>query len=342
MTKAEQCIQWIKDYFKDNPDGKAIIGISGGKDSTIAAALCVEALGADRVIGVMMPNGKQNDISDSKRVCELLGIIPLTVNVGNACTVLMDWIAGAFTFEPHDKKYIEAVNEVINNPMIKTNLPARIRMTTLYAIAALYPNSRVVNTCNRSEDFVGYSTKYGDAAGDFSPLGNLTVREVLEIGDELGLPRHLVHKAPSDGMCGKTDEDNLGFTYEELDGFLLGESGLTPEVMSKVARLHKSTRHKYAPMPTFDPNVYNCSLFSSTKRGLRAESGIIIDEYADGGLVDPSVTAAAMSGKAVVTGVDLGEPAAAVNVEPNLDNAIESIEKSMWKSIREQAIKGMK
>ena len=309
MTKAEQCIEWIRDYFKDNSDGKAIIGISGGKDSTIAAALCVKALGADRVIGVLMPNGKQNDISDSYEVCNVLGIEHITANIENAFTSICEevgeslWMyGGAYKAE--------------NHPMIKTNLPARLRMTTLYTVAAIFPSSRVVNTCNRSEDFVGYSTKYGDAAGDFSPLGNLTVREVLEIGDELGLPGHLVHKAPSDGMCGKTDEDNLGFTYEELDGFLLGESGLSPEVMSKVARLHKSTRHKYAPMPTFDPNVYNCSLFSSIKRGLRAESGIIIDEYADGGLVDPSVTAAAMSGKAVVTGVDLGEPAAAVNVEP--------------------------
>jgi NAD+ synthase len=127
-------------------------------------------------------------------------------------------------------------------------------MTTLYAVAALYPNSRVVNTCNYSEDFVGYSTKYGDAAGDFSPLGGLTVREVLAIGDALGLPYELVHKAPSDGMCGKTDEDNLGFTYDELDGFLLGESPLSPETMSKVSRLHNSTRHKYTPMPIYDPS----------------------------------------------------------------------------------------
>jgi NAD+ synthase len=138
--------------------------------------------------------------------------------------------------------------------MFITNTPARLRMTTLYAVAALYPNSRVVNTCNYSEDYVGYSTKYGDAAGDFSPLGGLTVREVLAIGDALGLPRHLVHKAPSDGMCGKTDEDNLGFTYDELDGFLLGESGLSPETMSKVTKLHNSTRHKYTPMPIYDPS----------------------------------------------------------------------------------------
>ena len=249
MSNAQNCIKWIRDYFADNPKGKAIIGISGGKDSTIAAALCVEALGADRVIGVLMPNGKQNDISDSYEVVARLQLQYHVVNIGSACEELYRFLADAVFLSGG----MRAIKE---NSMITTNTPARLRMTTLYAVAALYPNSRVVNTCNRSEDFVGYSTKYGDAAGDFSPLGNLTVREVLEIGDELGLPEHLVHKAPSDGMCGKTDEDNLGFTYEELDGFLLGESGLSPEVMSKVARLHKSTRHKYAPMPTFNPGEY--------------------------------------------------------------------------------------
>ena len=260
MSKAHECINWIKEYFKDNPDGKAIIGISGGKDSTIAAALCVEALGADRVIGVMMPQGHQTDIGDSKEVCDMLGITSLTINIGHTCTVLMDWIAGSLTFAPHNKEYMpDAVTTVISNPMIKTNLPARIRMTTLYAVAALYPNSRVVNTCNRSEDYVGYSTKFGDAAGDFSPLGKLTVREVLEIGDELGLPEHLVHKAPSDGMCGKTDEDNLGFTYEQLDDYILGTGAVDAEVVEKIERLHKATRHKYKPMPTFSPNDF-CAL----------------------------------------------------------------------------------
>ena len=248
MSKASEVIQWIKDYYKDNPDGKAIIGISGGKDSTIAAALCVEALGADRVIGVLMPQGIQRDISDSYEVVARLKLQYHVVNIGAACEELYRFLADAVFLSGG----MRAVKE---NTMITTNTPARIRMATLYAVAALYPNSRVVNTCNRSEDYVGYSTKYGDAAGDFSPLGNLTVREVLEIGDELGLPRHLVHKTPSDGMCGKSDEDNLGFTYEELDGFLLGESDLTPETMSKVERLHETTRHKYMPMPTYTPTI---------------------------------------------------------------------------------------
>ena len=242
QNRIDNLVKWIRTQVPEG--GKAVLGISGGKDSTIAAALCVKALGAENVVGVMMPNGYQADIEDSLDVCHYLGIISMTINIGSTVNTLCGEIDCAYDYD----------HCCIDNPMIKTNLPARIRMTTLYAVAALYPNSRVVNTCNYSEDFVGYSTKYGDAAGDFSPLGGLTVREVLAIGDALELPYSLVHKAPSDGMCGKTDEDNLGFTYEELDGFLLGESGLSPETMSKVTRLHNSTRHKYTPMPVYDPS----------------------------------------------------------------------------------------
>lgn len=283
MTNREKCVNWIKDYFKDNPDGKAIIGISGGKDSTIAAALCVEVLGADRVIGVLMPCGGQKDIGDSVEVCNLLGIEHFIINIGEMYRDL------------RNRVMLVTHSEGVNN-MFSTNTPARLRMTALYAVAALYPNSRVVNTCNRSEDYVGYSTKYGDAAGDFSPLGNLTVREVLEIGDELGLPKHLVHKTPSDGMCGKTDEDNLGFTYEQLDDYILGTGAVDEETIEKIEHLHRVTRHKYTPMPMFtpaeggiiDPNQLTLFCDNSFivaldndkqyKRGLRAESGVIIDE----------------------------------------------------------------
>ena len=292
MAQTKECINWIKNYFADNPDGKAIIGISGGKDSTIAAALCVEALGADRVIGVLMPQGKQNDISDSYEVVTRLNLQYHVVNIGSACEELYRFLADAVFLSGG----MRAVKE---NTMITTNTPARLRMATLYAVAALYPNSRVVNTCNRSEDYVGYSTKYGDAAGDFSPLGNLTVREVFEIGDELGLPKHLVHKAPSDGMCGKTDEDNLGFTYEQLDDYILGTGVVDEQTVAKIERLHKATRHKYRPMPTFtaddfhvfggmqydqltifDDNSFTMTFDNSKqyKRGLRAESGVFVDE----------------------------------------------------------------
>ena len=332
MSKARECINWIKEYFEGNPDGKAIIGISGGKDSTIAAALCVEALGADRVVGVMMPNGYQRDIIDSRDACEVLGIESIEVNIQDAYEGLIDNIAATFNAVSVEKQK-SGYSSVRSNAMIRTNLPARLRMATLYAVAALYPNSRVVNTCNRSEDYVGYSTKYGDAAGDFSPLGNLTVREVLSIGDELGLPKHLVHKTPSDGMCGKSDEDNLGFTYDELDDYILGTDYVSEETIEKIERLHKATRHKYTPMPMFTP----------------AEGGIIDPEqlvlFADGGLVDPSVTASAMTGEIGASPCTDFCGAAANNVSINtdykLEDAIKSIENSMWQSMIKDGIRGI-
>ena len=242
MTNTEMCIQWIKEYFDGNPNGKAIIGISGGKDSTIAAALCVEALGANRVIGVLMPNGEQSDIADAREVCQFLEIDYHEINIGSAYNNLMYAVQEKYTMSELP-------------PIVTTNTPARLRMTVLYMIAGMHEGSRVVNTCNRSEDFVGYSTKYGDAAGDFSPLGKLTVREVLEIGDELGLPHHLVHKAPSDGMCGKTDEDNLGFTYAALDEYIRTGVCENEAYKKRIDTLHERNLFKLKTIPCFEPEV---------------------------------------------------------------------------------------
>lgn len=230
----QNIVDWIKKYFVENgPNSKAIIGISGGKDSTIAAALCVKALGADRVVGVLMPHGKQEDIEDARRVCKILDIQSVEINIGETCLCLYEAINTGCDDE----------NSVSANKTVTTNLPARIRMTTLYAIAAK-EGGRVCNTCNRSENYVGYSTKYGDHAGDFSPLEEYTVREVLEIGDALGLPYDLVHKTPSDGMCGSSDEEKLGFTYATLDAFLL--DGIVPdyETTKLINRAHERNIHK--------------------------------------------------------------------------------------------------
>ena len=234
IEEKHHIIAWIRGYFKDNgPDCKAIIGISGGKDSTIAAALCVEALGRDRVIGVLMPDGTQKDIEDSLEVVSKLGIKSYCININEITKSLYSALES---------------NSIMPGSAILTNSPARIRMTVLYAVAA-NEHGRVCNTCNRSEDFVGYSTKFGDAAGDFSPLSSYTVAELLAIGKTLDIDEKFIFKTPSDGMCGKSDEDNLGFTYLELDNYLLNGHEPREDKLKHINELHKRNTHKTKPMP---------------------------------------------------------------------------------------------
>lgn len=231
----EACVAWIRDFFEKNgSDCNAIIGISGGKDSSVVAALCVEALGKDRVVGVLMPCGEQSDIDMAKCLVEHLGIRSVEVNIKSTVDALF--------------AEIEKVTELTSQTRI--NLPPRVRMTTLYAIGQSM-NGRVANTCNLSEDWVGYSTRYGDAAGDFSPLANLTVTEVKQIGMELGLPDKLVEKAPSDGLCGKTDEDNLGFTYAMLDRYIREGICENVNIKNRIDELHMKNKFKLELMPCF-------------------------------------------------------------------------------------------
>lgn len=229
-------IAWLQDWFEKNGKGcNAVIGISGGKDSSVTAALCVAALGKDRVIGVLMPNGIQADIDDAKHVVEHLGIKHFIVNIKDA--------------------YEGAVNALFFSGIqfseqARVNLPPRIRMSTLYAVSQSM-NGRVINTCNLSEDWVGYSTRYGDSVGDVCPLGKLTVTEVKELGTALGLPDSLVHKVPSDGLCGKTDEDNLGFTYAVLDRYIRTGEIDDPETKKKIDYKHRINKFKLELMQTY-------------------------------------------------------------------------------------------
>ena len=235
----DDCVQWIREFFETNGKGcNAVLGISGGKDSSVAAALCVEALGKDRVIGVLMPCGKQHDIDMAYMLVEHLGIKSYEVNIEAAVNGLKSAI-------PDDLELTSQTH---------TNIPPRIRMTTLYAVSQSL-NGRVVNTCNLSEDWVGYSTRYGDAAGDFSPMCNLTVQEVKEIGRVLGLPDVLVDKVPIDGLCGKTDEDNLGFTYAELDRYIRTGQIDDMEKKARIDDLHKKNLFKLQLMPGFVPEI---------------------------------------------------------------------------------------
>ena len=234
-----ELIQWIQDWFDANGKGcNAVIGVSGGKDSSIVSALCVKALGKDRVIGVLMPNGEQADIADSLQLVEFLGIQYYICNIKDSVDGVLRSLENAG---------VEATTQT------KINLPPRIRMSTLYAVSQAN-NGRVANTCNYSEDYVGYSTRYGDAAGDFSPLGKLTVQEVKAIGNYLGLPVNLVDKTPSDGLSGCSDEDKLGFTYAMLDEYIRAGVCSDQEKQARIDRLHVLNEFKLKPIPAFEPN----------------------------------------------------------------------------------------
>ena len=235
----DECVEWIRDFFEKNGKGcNAVVGISGGKDSSVVAALCVEALGKDRVIGVLMPCGDQHDISCSYELVNHLGIKHYVVNIKDA-------FEGLKASLPAD---LEISKQTVEN------MPPRIRMTTLYAVSQSC-NGRVANTCNLSEDWVGYSTRYGDSVGDFSPLSRLTVAEVKEIGYILGLPKSLVDKTPIDGLCGKTDEDNLGFTYAELDRYIRTGEIEDADKKQLIDRKHKANLFKLQLMPCYEPHI---------------------------------------------------------------------------------------
>lgn len=239
QTTTENAVQWIRDWFEQNGKGcNAVVGISGGKDSSIVAALCAKALGKDRVIGVLMPNGEQSDIDCSKQLVAHLGIPFYVCNIKKAVDGVLESL---------QQSGVEISRQTI------VNLPPRIRMSTLYALSQSN-NGRVANTCNLSEDWVGYSTRYGDAAGDFSPLGKLTVQEVKEIGKYLNLPINLVEKVPSDGLTDRTDEDNLGFTYAVLDKYIRTGVCENAETKAKIDRLHTLNEFKLKPIPCFEYN----------------------------------------------------------------------------------------
>ena len=236
----EALIVWIRAWFEKNGrDCNAVIGISGGKDSSVCAALCVQALGKDRVIGVLMPNGTQSDIADSRQLVEYLGIRSVTVNIAGAVDAIHTQLRTA---------------RIAATAQTEINLPPRVRMSVLYAVSQSM-NGRVINTCNLSEDWVGYSTRYGDSAGDVSLLGKLTVQEVKALGREMGLPENLVEKTPSDGLCGSSDEQKLGFSYAVLDRYIREGDCEDSVIREKIDEVHRANRFKLELRPVFESGL---------------------------------------------------------------------------------------
>lgn len=247
------CVQWIREWFECNGDGcNAVIGISGGKDSSVVAALCVEALDKDRVFGVLMPDRTQMDIGDSYELVRHLEIDYAEINVGPAISgVYQGFIDNAIATPSEGSPFLQRTGVVLSN-QAEINLPARIRMATLYAVSQSV-NGRVANTCNLSENWIGYSTRWGDAVGDFAPIAHFTSEEVSEIGYACGLPRELTHKTPADGLCGKTDEDNFGFSYAVLNRYILTQECDDPAIKEKIDYLHNKNLFKLRPIPEFVP-----------------------------------------------------------------------------------------
>ena len=236
----DELVKWIRKWFDVNgKTSKAVIGISGGKDSTIVAALCVRALGRDRVYGVMMPNGEQKDIDDSIRVCESLGIDNCTINILDSYDGIINQMIESAKLVPSEQTYI--------------NLAPRLRMSALYAVSQSI-GGRVVNTSNLSEFSVGYFTRWADECGDLKPLVNLTKTEVVEIGKTLTeIPLSLIIKTPSDGLSGQSDEDKLGFKYDNLDSHLRGLPVFNTDELVRITDKIEGCKFKRKPPNAFSP-----------------------------------------------------------------------------------------
>lgn len=235
-----QLIQWIKDMMINTGGNKAVLGISGGKDSSIVAALCAETLGKENVIGVLMPDGIQSDISYSHGICEYLGIKCINIPIGT--------ITNEF-FKVLENSSKDIIEDFSNST--KINLPPRVRMTVLYAISQSIPDSRVLNTGNMSEKWIGYTTLYGDNTGVFAPLANLTSDEVIQLGRSLGLPEKYIIKPPADGLTGKTDEESFGFSYEVLNKYIREGIIEDKDIKEKIDKMHRNSRFKFEVTPTF-------------------------------------------------------------------------------------------
>ena len=228
-------IDWMRTQMTACGGKTAVVGISGGKDSSVTAALCIRAYGRENVLGVLMPDGVQPDIDYSNGLVDVLGLHHITFNIHGGTSGILEEMERA---------------GLTPSRQTRVNLPSRMRMAALYAVAQSVEGGIVLNTSNLSEDWVGYCTIYGDSAGAFSPLGMYTTEEVIALGRELGLPEKFLLKPPSDGLTGLTDEDNLGFSYHAVNEYI--RKGVAdPEIRAQIDRRHAASRFKFQTMPLY-------------------------------------------------------------------------------------------
>lgn len=234
-------IKWIKEYIKQSGAKGVVVGNSGGKDSSTVIALATKAIGKENVITIGMPClSNDNDLEDARLVSETFNVPILEIDLSSTYNEL------------EDKINKELIKNNLSNEISKEgkiNIRPRLRMTTLYGVAQTL-GYLVAGTGNKSEAFVGYTTKWGDSSSDFNPIANFTVEEVLQIGKYLGVPNKIITKAPNDGLEGKTDEEKMGVTYKQIAEYM--ETGKTDiEVIEKIEKLHKISEHKRNPIPEY-------------------------------------------------------------------------------------------
>ncbi len=240
----EDIENWIRNYVFNEASSKGVvIGMSGGKDSLVTAKLCVNALGKNNVLGLIMPNGNMKDIDVAKRSCEILDIRYYILDINNSYNSIIEKVS---TIIKNENKTLSTISTF--------NTPPRLRMASLYAVAGSM-EYLVANTSNLSEAMVGYTTKWGDNVGDFSPLANFTKEEVCEIGLLLGLPDELVNKVPEDGLSGQSDEDKLGFSYISLGNYI--RKGIKDDKFEKIKKMHKISQHKRMGVVKYKNNLKN-------------------------------------------------------------------------------------
>lgn len=241
--ETKKVIEFIRNYYKENNLGGAILGISGGKDSGVVAGLLVEALGKENVIGVTLPcHSKEEDANDAKLVSDYYGFNLINFDITNTFDAFKDELKNLGDFNESELKNSDI------------NLKPRLRMATLYYLAALYSaiNNKtylVAGTSNKCELFVGYFTKGGDNVHDISTIADFTVEEVIRIGEYLKVPKKVLYKTPNDGLSNQTDEDKLGVTYKDIAKYMNNEE-LEEEIRKKIERLHNNNKHKFN-IPTY-------------------------------------------------------------------------------------------
>lgn len=240
INEAENAINWIKDYVEKTGAKGVVVGNSGGKDSATVIAMATKALGKEKVLTIAMPcNSIQADLEDAKLVSKTFDVKLLEVDLTDSYNHLENSV----------NKTISNIGIELNSEA-KVNIKPRMRMLTLYGIAQSL-GYLVIGTGNLCERMVGYTTKWGDSASDFNPIANFTVEEVLAIGEYLGVPDKIIHKAPADGLGGLTDEEKMGVTYKQIAEYI--ETGKTDiNSMEIIERKNKNSKHKRQPVPFYE------------------------------------------------------------------------------------------